>query len=61
MGSFFYEKKNSIVNWINYRIDFDPALTSCLKAECDRWDHGECFSIHRMASGEGKARRIKKI
>jgi hypothetical protein len=47
MESYWCTKKNSIVNWINNGVDFDPALTPCLKSECDRWDDGECIQIRK--------------
>jgi hypothetical protein len=45
MESYWCCKKNSIVNWIKNGEDFDPALTPCLKSECDVWRDGECFYI----------------
>jgi hypothetical protein len=29
-------KKNSIVNWINNGVDFNPALIPCIRSECAR-------------------------
>ena len=40
-------KKNSIVNWINNGVDFSPALSPCLKSECDMWRDGECIHIYK--------------
>jgi len=48
MESYWCEKKNSIANWINNGEDFDPALTPCIKSECDRLDEGECIHIHKV-------------
>ena len=45
MESYWCMKKNSIVNWIKKSEDFNPALTPCLKPECDRWDMAECINI----------------
>jgi hypothetical protein len=30
-------KKNSLVNSMNYGVDFVPSLISTLKSECDLW------------------------
>lgn len=45
MESYWCMKKNSIVNWINNGVDFDPALAPCLKSECQLWDNGKCFYL----------------
>jgi len=45
MESYWCSKKNSIVDWINLGVDFDPALVSCRKAECDEWRDGWCVHI----------------
>ena len=47
MESYWCEKKNSIVNWITNGVDFDPALTPCLKSECAMWRDGECIQIRK--------------
>jgi len=38
-------EKNSIVNWICKSEDFDPALTPCLKPECEQWNNGYGINI----------------
>ncbi len=48
MESYWCMKKNSIVNWINKAEDFDPALTPCLKSECNQWDNGYCINIRKV-------------
>ena len=50
MESYWCERKNSIVNWINYSEDFEPAPIPCLKSECDRWNNGECFNIRKVGN-----------
>jgi hypothetical protein len=47
MESYWCEKNNSIVNWINNGVDLDPALTPCLRSEWYKWDNGECISIRK--------------
>jgi hypothetical protein len=51
MESYWCMKKNSITNWILYGIDFDPALTPCLKDKCDLWRNGECIQIRKVVNG----------
>lgn len=34
----------------NNGVDFDPALSPCLKSECDRWDNGECIHIRKAGN-----------
>jgi len=53
MESCWCLKKNSIVDWITYGEDFDPALTPCFTSACDRWKDGECISIRKA----GKLKR----
>jgi hypothetical protein len=48
METYWCTKKNSIVSWINNGVDFDPALTPCLKSECDRWREGECIHLRKV-------------
>jgi hypothetical protein len=48
MESYWSSKKNSIVNWINSGVDFDPGLVPCIKSECDEWKDGECIYIHKV-------------
>jgi hypothetical protein len=48
MESYWCLKKNSIVIWINKGEDFDPALTPCLMAECEKRDKGECIHIRKV-------------
>ena len=50
MESYWCTKKNSIVTRFNKSEDFDPALTHCLKSECDMWDSGECFYIRKAGN-----------
>jgi hypothetical protein len=33
-----------------YGIDFDPALTACLKDKCELWRNGECIQIRKVAN-----------
>ena len=47
MESWWCERKNSIVNWINNGVDFSPALTPCLRSACDCWRDGECIHIRK--------------
>jgi hypothetical protein len=50
MQSFWGTKKNSLFNWLNNGVDFDPALTPCLKTEGDRWENGESISIGKAGN-----------
>ena len=52
MESYWCERKNSIVNWINNGVDFSPALTPCLRSACDRWKDGECIHIRKAGKPE---------
>ena len=58
MESYWCEKKNSIVNWINQRVDFDSTLTPCLKAERDMWRDGWC--IHIRKAGKVNVNQLHK-
>jgi len=40
MESYWCEKKNSIIDQMKNPENNNPALTPCLKSECDRWDNG---------------------
>jgi hypothetical protein len=46
MKTYWCTKKNSIKDWIEKGIDFGPALTPSLKAECKLWEDGEYFYLH---------------
>ena len=48
METYWCTKKNSIVNWINNGVDFDPALIPCLKSECDQWREGKCIHLRKV-------------
>jgi len=48
MESFWCSKKNSIPAMMKAPQNYNPALTPCLKAECEKWDNGECFYIHKV-------------
>jgi len=58
MESYWCEKKNSIVNWINYGDDFNPSLTPCLKSECDRWTYGEALLYPKSGIAENIPNQI---
>ncbi|MGA2912136.1 MAG: hypothetical protein ABSE07_01320 [Methanoregula sp.] len=47
MKTYWCTKKNSIKDWIEKGIDFDPALTPCLMAEGELWEDGECCYLHK--------------
>jgi hypothetical protein len=47
MQTYWCCEKNSIVNWINNGVDFNPALVSYIKVECDQWREGECIQIRK--------------
>jgi hypothetical protein len=51
IGSHWCGWKNSIVNGINKREDFDPALTPHLKPEYNMWKNEDCFNIRRVGGG----------
>jgi len=48
MESYWYTKKNLMKDLIEKGIDFNPALTLCLKTECELWENGECFNIRKV-------------
>jgi hypothetical protein len=48
MESYWCTRKNSIVNRIRIGIDFDPALTPCLKCPCNVKEDRNCIHIRRM-------------
>jgi hypothetical protein len=48
MESYWCSKKNSIPAMMKDPQNYNPALTPCLKAECEKWDNGECFYIHKV-------------
>ena len=50
METYWCLKKNSITYWIKNSVDFDPALTPCLKSECYMWDDGECINIRNIGN-----------
>jgi hypothetical protein len=41
METYWFCKKNSIVNWINYGIDFTPELVPCKGLGCPEWKKWE--------------------
>jgi len=47
MESYWCMKKNSNIELMKNPENFNPALTPCLKTECDRWDKGECINIRK--------------
>jgi hypothetical protein len=50
MELFWCMKKNSIFEIMKEVEKFNPALTPCLKAECDLWRDGECIHIRKVGN-----------
>jgi hypothetical protein len=40
-------KKNTLAVLMSDPHHYNPALTPCLKSECDRWENGMCSQIRK--------------
>jgi hypothetical protein len=47
MESLWCIKKNSIFEMMKDPGNYNTALIPCIGPECDEWDDGKCFNIHR--------------
>ena len=47
METYWCNLKNSIVSWIKWGMDFNPALIPCIKSEYERWKDCRCIHIRK--------------
>jgi hypothetical protein len=48
MESYWCLKKNSLIDMMKNPEKYNPALTPCLKTECDMWRERECIHFRKV-------------